>query len=159
MAELLRVEDLTVKFFTSDGIVHAVDKVSFSIEEEEVLGLVGESGCGKSVTSLAVMRLLPVPPAKITSGKIFFDGKDLLQLSDAEMRKIRGNAISMIFQEPMTSLNPVITVGKQIAEAIVTHQNVSMEEAKKKSIELLKLVGIPNPEKRYEIILTKCPAG
>jgi len=159
MAELLRVEDLTVKFFTSDGIVHAVDKVSFSIEEEEVLGLVGESGCGKSVTSLAVMRLLPVPPAKITSGKIFFDGKDLLQLSDAEMRKIRGNAISMIFQEPMTSLNPVITVGKQIAEAIVTHQNVSMEEAKKKSIELLKLVGIPNPEKRYEIIRTKCPAG
>ncbi len=150
MAELLRVEDLTVKFFTSDGIVHAVDQVSFTIEEEEVLGLVGESGCGKSVTSLAIMRLLPVPPAKITSGKVFFDGKDLLQLSDAEMRKIRGNVISMIFQEPMTSLNPVITVGKQIAEAIVTHQNVSMEEAKKKSIELLKLVGIPNPEKRYD---------
>ncbi|HBT39940.1 MAG: Oligopeptide/dipeptide ABC transporter, ATPase subunit, partial [Thermotoga sp. 50_1627] len=150
MAELLRVEDLTVKFFTSDGIVHAVDRVSFSIEEEEVLGLVGESGCGKSVTSLSVMRLLPMPPARITSGRIFFNGRNLLELSDAEMRKIRGNAISMIFQEPMTSLNPVITVGKQIAEAIVTHQNVSMEEARKKSIELLKLVGIPNPEKRYD---------
>ncbi|MGB9789490.1 MAG: ABC transporter ATP-binding protein [Thermotoga caldifontis] len=149
MAELLRVEDLTVKFFTSDGIVHAVDGVSFSVGTEEVLGMVGESGCGKSVTSLAIMRLLPVPPARIVSGKVFFDGKNLLELSEAEMRKIRGNAISMIFQEPMTSLNPVITVGKQIAEAITAHQNVSPEEAKKKAIELLRLVGIPNPEKRY----------
>ncbi len=149
MAELLRVEDLTVKFFTSDGIVHAVDGVSFSVGTEEVLGMVGESGCGKSVTSLAIMRLLPIPPARIVSGKVFFDGKNLLELSEAEMRKIRGNAISMIFQEPMTSLNPVITVGKQIAEAITAHQNVSPEEAKKKAIELLRLVGIPNPEKRY----------
>uniref|UniRef100_UPI000597CCF9 ABC transporter ATP-binding protein n=1 Tax=Thermotoga caldifontis TaxID=1508419 RepID=UPI000597CCF9 len=149
MAELLRVEDLTVKFFTSDGIVHAVDGVSFSVGTEEVLGMVGESGCGKSVTSLAIMRLLPVPPARIVSGKVFFDGKNLLELPEAEMRRIRGNAISMIFQEPMTSLNPVITVGKQIAEAITAHQNVSSEEAKKKAIELLRLVGIPNPEKRY----------
>lgn len=149
MAELLRVEDLTVKFFTSDGIVHAVDGVSFSVGTEEVLGMVGESGCGKSVTSLAIMRLLPIPPARIVSGKVFFDGKNLLELSETEMRKIRGNAISMIFQEPMTSLNPVITVGKQIAEAITAHQNVSPEEAKKKAIELLRLVGIPNPEKRY----------
>ncbi len=149
MREILRVEDLTVKFFTSDGVVHAVDRASFSIQQEEVLGLVGESGCGKSVTSLAIMRLLPIPPAKITSGKIFFEGKNLLELSDSDMRKIRGNTISMIFQEPMTSLNPVITVGKQIAEAIITHQNVSAEEAKQKTIELLKLVGIPNPEKRY----------
>lgn len=149
MAELLRVEDLTVKFFTSDGIVHAVDGVSFSVGTEEVLGMVGESGCGKSVTSLAIMRLLPIPPARIVSGKVFFDGKNLLELPEAEMRRIRGNAISMIFQEPMTSLNPVITVGKQIAEAITAHQNVSSEEAKKKAIELLRLVGIPNPEKRY----------
>ncbi|KAF2957254.1 peptide ABC transporter ATP-binding protein [Thermotoga sp. Ku-13t] len=149
MAELLRVEDLTVKFFTSDGIVHAVDGVSFSVGTEEVLGMVGESGCGKSVTSLAIMRLLPVPPARIVSGKVFFDGKNLRELSETEMRKIRGNAISMIFQEPMTSLNPVITVGKQIAEAITAHQNVSLEEAKKKAIQLLRLVGIPNPEKRY----------
>lgn len=149
MAELLRVEDLTVKFFTSDGIVHAVDGVSFSVGTEEVLGMVGESGCGKSVTSLAIMRLLPVPPARIVSGRVFFEGKNLLELSEAEMRKIRGNAISMIFQEPMTSLNPVITVGKQIAEAITAHQNASSEEAKRKAIELLRLVGIPNPEKRY----------
>ncbi|MEN3008591.1 ABC transporter ATP-binding protein [Pseudothermotoga sp.] len=149
MEEILRVEDLTVKFFTDDGTVHAVDRVSFSVKQEEVLGLVGESGCGKSVTSLAIMRLLPIPPAKITSGKVFFEGKNLLELSDNEMRKIRGSAISMIFQEPMTSLNPVITVGKQISEAIITHQNVSVGEAKNKTIELLKLVGIPNPEKRY----------
>lgn len=149
MEEILRVEDLTVKFFTDDGTVHAVDRVSFSVKQEEVLGLVGESGCGKSVTSLAIMRLLPIPPAKITSGKVFFEGKNLLELSDNEMRRIRGSAISMIFQEPMTSLNPVITVGKQISEAIITHQNVSVGEAKNKAIELLKLVGIPNPEKRY----------
>ncbi len=146
---ILEVEDLSVKFFTSEGIVNAVDHVTFSIGKEEVLGLVGESGCGKSVTSLAIMRLLPMPPAKITSGKILFDGVNLLEKPENEMRQIRGNVLSMIFQEPMTSLNPVITVGKQIAEAIVVHQNVSKDEAKKKAIEMLKIVGIPNPEKRF----------
>ncbi|MFN3283727.1 MAG: ABC transporter ATP-binding protein [Pseudothermotoga sp.] len=146
---ILEVEDLSVKFFTSEGIVNAVDHVTFSIGKEEVLGLVGESGCGKSVTSLAIMRLLPMPPAKITSGKIIFDGVNLLEKPENEMREIRGNVLSMIFQEPMTSLNPVITVGKQITEAIVVHQNVTKDEAKKKAIEMLKIVGIPNPEKRY----------
>lgn len=146
---ILEVEDLSVKFFTSEGIVNAVDHVTFSIGKEEVLGLVGESGCGKSVTSLAIMRLLPMPPAKITSGKIIFDGVNLLEKPENEMRQIRGNVLSMIFQEPMTSLNPVITVGKQITEAIVVHQNVSKDEAKKKAVEMLKIVGIPNPEKRY----------
>ncbi|HEY8541756.1 MAG TPA: ABC transporter ATP-binding protein [Pseudothermotoga sp.] len=148
--EILKIEDLSVKFFTSDGIVNAVDHVTFSIEKEEVLGLVGESGCGKSVTSLAIMRLLPIPPAKITSGKIIFNGENLLEKSESEMRQIRGNVVSMIFQEPMTSLNPVITIGKQITEAIVVHQNISREEAKKRAIEMLKVVGIPNPEKRYD---------
>ncbi|WP_041082553.1 ABC transporter ATP-binding protein [Thermotoga profunda] len=148
--KILEIEDLSVKFFTSDGIVNAVDHVTFSIEKEEVLGLVGESGCGKSVTSLAIMRLLPIPPAKITSGKIIFNGENLLEKSESEMRQIRGNVVSMIFQEPMTSLNPVITIGKQIAEAIVVHQNISREEAKKRAIEMLKVVGIPNPEKRYD---------
>jgi len=146
---ILQINNLSVKFFTSDGVVNAVDDVTFSIDKEEVLGLVGESGCGKSVTSLAIMRLLPMPPAKITSGKIIFNSEDLLSKTEAEMRQIRGNAVSMIFQEPMTSLNPVITVGKQIAEAIVVHQNVGKEEARKRAIEMLKVVGIPNPEKRY----------
>lgn len=148
--KILEIEDLSVKFFTSDGIVNAVDHVTFSIHKEEVLGLVGESGCGKSVTSLAIMRLLPMPPAKITSGKIIFDGTNLLEKPESEMRQIRGNVVSMIFQEPMTSLNPVITVGKQITEAIIVHQNISKDEAKKKAIEMLKIVGIPNPEKRYD---------
>ncbi|MGJ8454292.1 ABC transporter ATP-binding protein [Pseudothermotoga sp. U03pept] len=146
---ILQINNLSVKFFTSDGVVNAVEDVTFSIDKEEVLGLVGESGCGKSVTSLAIMRLLPMPPAKITSGKIIFNNEDLLSKTEVEMRQIRGNAVSMIFQEPMTSLNPVITVGKQITEAIVVHQNVGKEEARKRAIEMLKVVGIPNPEKRY----------
>lgn len=146
---ILEVEDLSVKFFTSDGIVNAVDHVTFSIGKEEVLGLVGESGCGKSVTSLAIMRLLPIPPARITSGRVLFDGVNLLERPENEMRQIRGNTISMIFQEPMTSLNPVITVGKQISEAIFVHRNVGKDEAKKQAIEMLRIVGIPNPEKRY----------
>ncbi len=146
---ILQIEDLSVKFFTGDGIVNAVDHVTFSIGKEEVLGLVGESGCGKSVTSLAIMRLLPMPPAKITSGRIIFEKENLLEKPESEMRQIRGNVISMIFQEPMTSLNPVITIGKQISEAIIVHQNVSKDEARKRAIEMLKVVGIPNPEKRY----------
>ncbi|KXG77543.1 Oligopeptide transport ATP-binding protein OppD [Fervidicola ferrireducens] len=147
--KLLEIKDLTVKFFTEDGTVNAVERVSFDIEKEETLGVVGESGCGKSVTALSVMRLLPSPPAKITSGKILFEGEDLLSKSEAEMRRIRGNLISMVFQEPMTSLNPVFTIGHQISEAIVLHQKLSKKEARERAIEMLRLVGIPNPEKRY----------
>lgn len=147
--KLLEIKDLTVKFFTEDGTVNAVERVSFDIEKEETLGVVGESGCGKSVTVLSVMRLLPSPPAKITSGKILFEGEDLLSKSEAEMRRIRGNLISMVFQEPMTSLNPVFTIGHQISEAIILHQKLSKKEARERAIEMLRLVGIPNPEKRY----------
>lgn len=146
---LLEIENLTVNFSTEEGIITAVDNVSFFINRGETLCLVGESGCGKSVTSLSIMRLLPSPPAKISSGKIIFENEDLLKKSEVEMRKIRGNKISMIFQEPMTSLNPVFTIGKQISEAIIIHQHVSEEIAREKTIEMLKLVGISNPEKRY----------
>ncbi|MCG0275146.1 MAG: ABC transporter ATP-binding protein [Thermosediminibacteraceae bacterium] len=140
---------MTVKFFTDSGIVTAVDRVSFDIEKMETLGMVGESGCGKSVTALSIIRLLSFPPAKITSGRILFEGEDLLTKSEAEMRKIRGNLISMVFQEPMTSLNPVLTVGSQISEAIMLHQKMSKKDAMERAVEMLKLVGIPNPEKRY----------
>src|SRR5690242_9008706 len=122
---LLRVEELRTHFFTLDGITRAVDGVSLSIEPGETLGIVGESGCGKSVTALSILRLLPPKLGRIVSGAIRFDGRDLLALSEAEMRDIRGNRIAMIFQEPMTSLNPVLTVGDQIAEAAVIHQNKS----------------------------------
>ncbi len=146
---LLQVCDLTTKFFTDDGVVTAVDRVSFNIGEGETLGMVGESGCGKSVTSLSIMRLIPSPPGKITSGEVTFEGEDLLAKSEAEMRSVRGNKISMIFQEPMTSLNPVYTIGTQISETILLHQDVSKEDAKHKTIQMLKLVGIPEPERRY----------
>lgn len=145
---LLRLEDLKTYFHTEDGVVKAVDGVTFEIYKGETLGVVGESGCGKSVTSLSIMRLIPNPPGKIAGGKIWFDGEDLVNKTDAEMRKIRGNDISMIFQEPMTSLNPVFTVGMQIAEAIILHQKVSKKEALAKAVEMLKKVGIPSPEKR-----------
>lgn len=147
--KLIEIKDLTVKFFTDDGVVTAVDRVSFDIKRGETLGMVGESGCGKSVTSLAIMRLLPSPPARITSGNIIFEGENLLAKSEAEMRRIRGNRISMIFQEPMTSLNPVLTVGRQISEAITLHQKLSRKEAMERAVEMLRLVGIPNPDKRY----------
>src|SRR5919199_2784798 len=121
---LLEVEDLRTYFFTRDGIVRAVDGVSFSVASGETLAVVGESGCGKSVTSLSILRLIPSPPGRIVSGAIRFSGRDLLTLSDAEMRDIRGNAISMIFQEPMTSLNPVLTVGRQIGETLRLHEGL-----------------------------------
>lgn len=149
MAErLLEVKNLKTYFYTSDGVVPAVDGVSFHVDKGETLGIVGESGCGKSVTSLSVMRLIPNPPGKIVAGEIIFDGADLLKKSEADMRKIRGNRISMIFQEPMTSLNPVYTVGDQIAEAIVLHQGLKRREAMEKATEMLRLVGIPLPERR-----------
>ncbi len=148
---LLQLDDLKTYFYTEDGVVKAVDGVTFEIYKGETLGVVGESGCGKSVTSLSIMRLIPNPPGKIEGGHIWFEGEDLVSKSGSEMRKIRGNDISMIFQEPMTSLNPVFTVGDQIAEAIILHQKVSKKEAIEKAIEMLRKVGIPSPEKRvYE---------
>lgn len=146
--DLLRVEGLSVDFKTDEGIVKAVKNISFSIPKGKTVGLVGESGSGKSVTSLAIMRLIPYPPGKVSSGSIFFEGKDLLKVSEAEMRRVRGNKISMIFQEPMTSLNPVFTVGDQIAETLILHQGLSKKQALAKSLELMDQVGIPNPEER-----------
>lgn len=146
--KLLEVKDLHTHFYTSDGEVPAVNGISFHLNKGETLAIVGESGCGKSVTSLSVMRLIPDPPGRIVDGQIFFEGEDLLKKSDSAMRKIRGNDISMIFQEPMTSLNPVFTVGDQIAEAVELHQGVSEEKAHKIAVEMLTLVGIPMPEQR-----------
>jgi oligopeptide transport system ATP-binding protein len=140
---LLEVQNLHVQFFTDDGIVRAVDGLSFSIEKGKTLGIVGESGCGKSMTSLAIMRLIP-PPGKIVSGKILFEGNDLLALPESAMQKIRGAKISMIFQDPMTSLNPVFTIGNQIAETVLIHQNMNKAEAWKRAVEMLERVKIPN---------------
>jgi len=147
---LLEVNNLKVYFDTDNGTVKAVDDISFHIDKGETLAVVGESGSGKSVTSLAVMRLLPTPPARFAGGEIKFAGRDIMKFSEREMRKIRGNDISMIFQEPMTSLNPVYTVGDQIAEAIVLHQGKSHREAMKMAAEMLDLVGIPEPGKRVK---------
>ncbi|MEC9488170.1 MAG: ABC transporter ATP-binding protein, partial [Halanaerobium sp.] len=145
---LIEVRGLQTYFYTEDGVVKAVDGVDFEIYKGETLGVVGESGCGKSVTSLSIMRLIPNPPGKIVGGDILFEGDSLLKKSESEMRKIRGNDISMIFQEPMTSLNPVYTVGDQIAEAIILHQKVSKKEAIERAVEMLRKVGIPLPEQR-----------
>lgn len=149
MAPLLDVQDLRVQFFTDDGVVRAVDGLSFSIEKGKTLGIVGESGCGKSMTSLAILRLIP-SPGKIAGGKILFDGTDLLSLPNRDMQKIRGAKISMIFQDPMTSLNPVFTVGDQIAEVVLIHQDVGRREAKKRAIEMLERVKIPNARERAD---------
>ena len=145
---LLEIEDLHTYFFTSDGVVRAVDGVSYSVRAGETLAVVGESGCGKSVTAMSILRLLPSPPARIVSGAIRFEGRDLLTASEAEMRRIRGNEISMIFQEPMTSLNPVLTVGKQIAETLELHQGLSGDAAQARAVEMLELVKIPAPARR-----------
>ena len=145
---LLAVRDLSTEFRTDRGLVRAVDQVSFEIAAGQTLGVVGESGCGKSVTALSIMGLVPDPPGRISSGEIVFGERDLRGLSDAEMRAIRGNRISMIFQEPMTSLNPVYTVGDQVAEAVRLHQGKSRAEALTVAIDMLRLVGIPAPETR-----------
>lgn len=145
---LLQVDKLVTSFQTPRGKVRAVDGVSFSLEAGETLGLVGESGCGKTVTALSVIRLIQEPPGKIESGRILFNGEDLLTYSPGKMRAVRGKQISMIFQEPMTSLNPVFTVGDQIQEAVLLHQNVTRKEARKRSIEMMELVGIPDAEER-----------
>ena len=146
--DLLTITDLQTHFFTPEGIVRAVDDVSFSIPKGKTLGVLGESGCGKSVTALTVMRLIPNPPGRIRNGSVLFDGMDLVQATPAQVRKIRGNQISMIFQEPMTSLNPVYTVGDQIAETYVTHQGLDQKEALDRAVGMLRIVGIPVPEKR-----------
>ncbi len=145
---VLEVKDLRTSFFTEAGEVRAVDGVTFGVDAGKTLGIVGESGCGKSVTSLSIMRLIPNPPGRVVGGDILFNGKSLLTLSPQAMRKVRGNQISMIFQEPMTSLNPVFTIGDQIGEAIALHQDLPKREILNKSIEMLKLVGIPAAEKR-----------
>ncbi|MBL8805820.1 MAG: ABC transporter ATP-binding protein [Rhodospirillales bacterium] len=147
---LLEIEDLRTYFFTADGVVRAVDGVSYSVAPGETLAVVGESGCGKSVTAMSILRLLPSPPARIVSGAVRFEGRDLLAAGDAEMRAIRGNEISMIFQEPMTSLNPVLTVGRQIAETLELHQGLSGEAARKRAVEMLDLVRIPEPARRAD---------
>src|SRR6185295_2998121 len=149
-APLLAVNDLVTEFRTEKGQVRAVDGVSFAIPKGKTMGVVGESGCGKSVTALSIMRLVPDPPGKIAGGKVEYGGQDLLKLPEREMRKIRGHKISMIFQEPMTSLNPVFTTGEQVAEAIRLHESKGRREAWAKAIAMFKLVGIPSPEERVK---------
>jgi oligopeptide transport system ATP-binding protein len=145
---LLEVRDLVVKFRTHDGLVHAVNGISYDLEPGERLGLVGESGCGKSVSSLAIMRLLPRPAGRIEGGSVTFEGLDLIHLHESDMRDLRGRDIAMVFQDPMTSLNPVLTVEEQMVETIRAHRQIGGREARQRAIELLALVGIPNPESR-----------
>ena len=147
---VLDVKNLQTVFFTNSGLFRAVDDLSFSVRRGETLAIVGESGCGKSVTALSVMRLVPDPPGRIVGGSIVLEGTDLLGLDDAEMRAIRGNRISMIFQEPMTSLNPVMRIGDQITEAVRLHQDIGRKEAWKQAVDMLRLVRIPEPERRAQ---------
>ncbi|OXS56764.1 ABC transporter ATP-binding protein [Rossellomorea vietnamensis] len=150
MSKVLSVQDLHVSFTTYGGEVKAVRGVSFDLHKGETLAIVGESGCGKSVTSQSIMRLIPNPPGKVTGGRILFKGRDLLKVTEPQMRKVRGADISMIFQDPMTALNPTLTIGEQIMEGILQHNDVSKKEAKQKAIDMLKLVSIPNPEERLK---------
>lgn len=147
--KLLEVKNLSVSFDTYNGEVKAVRDISFYVNKGETLGIVGESGCGKSVTSKTINRLLKSPPARIAGGEILFSGSDLVKYNENQMKKIRGNEISMIFQDPMTSLNPTMKIGKQISEVLIKHHKISKEESKKKAIEMLRLVSLPNPEVRY----------
>ena len=147
---LLEIQGLSTYFHLESGVAKAVEDVSFNINAGETLGLVGESGCGKSVTALSVMRLIPSPPGRIEKGRILFRDRDILGITGAEMRRVRGNDIAMIFQEPMTSLNPVFTIGSQIIEAVVLHQKVGKKEARSRTVEILRLVGIPDPEQRVD---------
>ena len=148
MAALLEVKNLITHFYTIEGEVKAVDGVSYDLQPGEILGLVGESGCGKSVSAMSVMRLIPWPPGKILGGEVIFDGVDLLKLSEEEMRKIRGKEIGMVFQEPMTSLNPVLTIGKQLTETMELHLGLSSSQATDRAVELLDMVGIPDADSR-----------
>lgn len=148
--KILEVKNLETSFRIDEGVIKAIAGVSFDVYKGKTLGIVGESGCGKSVTSLSIMRLIPNPPGKITGGEILYKGKNLLDLDASAMRKIRGNEISMIFQEPMTSLNPVFTIGNQLIEAISLHQDLNKKQRREKAIEMLKLVGMPSPESRID---------
>ncbi len=150
MGTLLEVKDLRTYFYTYEGVVKAVDGVSYDLQEGETLALVGESGCGKSVSALSIMRLIPDPPGKIVGGEVIFNGMDLLQLSPDEMRRIRGKEIAMVFQEPMTSLNPVLTIERQLTEAMTLHLGLSMQQARQRAVELLEMVGIPDPARRLK---------
>ena len=145
---ILDVKNLQTVFFTNSGLFRAVDDVSFHVRRGETLAIVGESGCGKSMTALSLMRLIPDPPGRIVSGSIKLGGRDLLKITEEEMRRVRGNEISMIFQEPMTSLNPVMTIGKQISEALILHRDMDRTQAMKRAIEMLELVRIPAPAQR-----------
>ncbi|HHY46386.1 MAG TPA: ABC transporter ATP-binding protein, partial [Firmicutes bacterium] len=145
MGRLLEVTDLKVSFYTYAGKVHAVRGVSFYLDRGETLAIVGESGCGKTVTASSVMKLIPSPPGKIEGGSIIFDGREIIDLSEREMQHIRGKEIGMIFQDPMTALNPTMTIGRQITEALIKHQKMSPADAKKRAIETLEMVEIPNP--------------
>ncbi|MDH3674595.1 MAG: ABC transporter ATP-binding protein [Anaerolineae bacterium] len=147
---LLEVKGLTTRFFTQDGVVQAVNDLNYTLDEGETLGIVGESGSGKSVGVMSLMRLIPSPPGKITAGEVFFEGQDLLKVSDEEIRDVRGNKIAMIFQDPMTSLNPVLTVGRQISEALELHLGMDRKQAKQRTIELLEMVGIPSAADRVD---------
>ncbi|MBT5192406.1 MAG: ABC transporter ATP-binding protein, partial [Rhodospirillaceae bacterium] len=148
MTRLLEIEDLQVQFFTSDGIVEAVGGISYHIDAGETVAIVGESGCGKSVGAMSLLRLIPEPPGKIANGRALFEGRDLLKLSNADIRNVRGREIAMVFQEPMTSLNPVFSVGRQLTETLLRHTNASEAEAKERGIELLNQVGISDPARR-----------
>jgi oligopeptide transport system ATP-binding protein len=150
MANLIEVSNLQTQFFTQDGIVHAVNGISYEVAEGETVAIVGESGSGKSVGVMSLIRLIPEPPGKIVNGEVNFDGQDLLKLNEEELRQIRGNRIAMIFQDPMTSLNPVLTIGRQITEALELHLNMNRDESRARAIELLELVGIPDAGPRLD---------
>ena len=150
MATLLEVKDLQTHFFTMDGVVKAVDGVSYDLEEGETLGLVGESGCGKSVSALSLMRLIPDPPGKIVNGEVVLDGEDILKIDMDDMRNVRGAKMSMVFQEPMTSLNPVLTIERQLTETLQLHKGMGKVEARREGVDLLSRVGIPDPEQRIK---------
>ena len=150
MATVLEVKGLKTQFFTQDGVVKAVNGISYDLNEGETLGLVGESGCGKSVSVMSLMRLIPMPPGRIVGGEAIFEGRDLMKINDDEMRSVRGNKIAMIFQDPMTSLNPVLTIGQQVSEALQLHLGMSKSEGRQRTIELMEMVGIPSAADRVD---------
>jgi oligopeptide transport system ATP-binding protein len=150
MKTLLEVKNLTTRFYTQNGVVQAVNGISFNIQKSEIIGVVGESGCGKSVSMRSIMRIIPEPPGKIEAGEVLFEGRDLLKVNEEQIRRIRGQEIAMVFQDPMTSLNPVLTVGLQLTETIIEHLNLSKTQALDKAQELLELVGIPNAKQRLD---------
>ncbi len=150
MPKLLEVKNLKTQFFTQDGVVHAVNGISYTVDKGETVAIVGESGSGKSVGVMSLIRLIPQPPGKVVDGEVWFDGQDLIKLSEDELREIRGNRIAMIFQDPMTSLNPVLTIGRQITEALELHLHMNKEQARKRAVQLLEMVGIPGADSRLD---------